>query len=300
MSLTGNRGAFQAWDLFVESWYPVLRAAKLRRGGLRELSFLGRPVVLYRTRTGALGAMKAHCPHIGAPLRVGRVTDRGIRCAMHGWEITPEGYPANALPVCERNGLIWIHHGSQPRFEVPELEVKGRILLPMPTMRLRCHPHAATGNGFDAVHFPVFHGFVHEKPPALTAPDDTALSVALCGRPKGRWMQGLLRATETHPIRASFTSHGGNISVTRVNEPFATEFVLAGLPDVATKESLIFGVLSLPLRPVNALRALLMAWYLLRGDERLLDGIVLGDSFTPSDHGLERFVRFVEALPYAR
>src|SRR5436309_8207626 len=46
---------------------------------------LGEDLVLFRDTRGEVGLIGDHCPHRGASLLYGRVEERGIACAYHGW-----------------------------------------------------------------------------------------------------------------------------------------------------------------------------------------------------------------------
>ncbi len=81
----------------------------------------GTPVVVFRTSQG-LSALYDQCPHRGAPLSLGRVTNSGIACAYHGWVFDAEGLcrdmPGHVgdvpscrvpvFPVAERHGIVFI------------------------------------------------------------------------------------------------------------------------------------------------------------------------------------------------
>ncbi|VTU13179.1 Phthalate 4,5-dioxygenase oxygenase subunit [Variovorax sp. SRS16] len=128
-------------------WHPIAISAELpeRDGDPVVRKLLGDTFVLFRDTQGRVGAMDEGCLHRGASMALGRVEEGGIRCIYHGWKFDVEGklletpnipderirerLRANAYPVREQSGLIWIYIGpkdKQPPFrrfaydEVPE------------------------------------------------------------------------------------------------------------------------------------------------------------------------------------
>jgi phenylpropionate dioxygenase-like ring-hydroxylating dioxygenase large terminal subunit len=66
-----------AWEAVVSfvrnSWYMGAWARELREKPVGRL-ILGEPVVMFRTASGAFGAMRDVCPHRAVPLSLGRTT----------------------------------------------------------------------------------------------------------------------------------------------------------------------------------------------------------------------------------
>ncbi|NIO07248.1 MAG: Rieske 2Fe-2S domain-containing protein, partial [Deltaproteobacteria bacterium] len=48
-------------------------------------------LVLFRDRHGKVGLLVDRCPHRGASLSYGRVEERGLACAYHGWLFDGKG-----------------------------------------------------------------------------------------------------------------------------------------------------------------------------------------------------------------
>jgi vanillate O-demethylase monooxygenase subunit len=101
------------------------------------------PLVLFRSSSGNIAALEDRCPHRLAPLSMGQLTERGIRCGYHGLEFNPtgacianpHGSIANALrvrtyPICERYGVLWVWLGeageSDPRM-IPDMSFVSRV-----------------------------------------------------------------------------------------------------------------------------------------------------------------------------
>ncbi len=171
------RGTPPAADLpaVPEGWYVAALARDVRAGEVVTRPMFGRDVVVFRTKSGAVGAVDSVCPHLGAHLgRGGKVCGENLRCPFHGFEFdrsgacvrTAYGGPpprrarAVVLPGMERNGFVLVWSGSRPpAWEVPELADEGYSTPDMRTFRLRGHPQETTENSVDIGHFAVVHGF---------------------------------------------------------------------------------------------------------------------------------------------
>ncbi|MBM2810667.1 MAG: Rieske (2Fe-2S) iron-sulfur domain protein [Chloroflexi bacterium] len=126
-------------------WYPIAATPELTDGApTRFVRLLGEDLVLYKDRCGQVGLLADHCSHRGASLLYGRVEERGIACAYHGWLYDAAGYcletPAEppgssfhltvrhtAYPVREMCGLYWAYLGPPPAPEIPRYDVWARI-----------------------------------------------------------------------------------------------------------------------------------------------------------------------------
>ncbi len=51
---------------FPNGWYSLCLARDLQPGEMKTLPFAGEEIVLFRTQSGAISAMGAYCPHLGA------------------------------------------------------------------------------------------------------------------------------------------------------------------------------------------------------------------------------------------
>ena len=100
---------------------------------------LGEDLVLFKDKSGRVGLLADHCSHRGASLLYGRVEERGISCAYHGWlydcegnilETPPERNDAimrsvkhTAYPVQSFIGLYWAYMGPSPAPVIPHYDV---------------------------------------------------------------------------------------------------------------------------------------------------------------------------------
>src|SRR5438094_3421953 len=114
-------------ELLRRYWHPV--------AGLHQLTdeqpicfvrLLGEDLVLFKDRSGNVGLIQDHCAHRGASLLYGRVEERGISCAYHGWLYDVNGnclecpaepaeskfcltVKAKAYPVQRFLGMYWAY-----------------------------------------------------------------------------------------------------------------------------------------------------------------------------------------------
>ncbi len=166
-----------AGELLRRYWHPV--------GLLKDLTdehptqfvrLLGEDLVLFRDKSGRVGLLGDHCAHRGASLCYGRVEERGISCAYHGWlydtagnilETPPERNDAimrsvkqKAYPVRQFIGMYWAYLGPLPAPEIPKYDVWVRkdgtrkiVIHP----RLDCNWFQAMENSVDPAHLQILH-----------------------------------------------------------------------------------------------------------------------------------------------
>src|SRR5438093_11601905 len=119
-------------ELLRRYWLPVAAAQELtEESPTKFVRVLGEDLVLFKDKRGNYGLIQDHCAHRGASLLYGRVEERGIACAYHGWLYDTQGNcletpaePADsklyltvkgkAYPVQKRAGLYWAYLGPEP------------------------------------------------------------------------------------------------------------------------------------------------------------------------------------------
>jgi phenylpropionate dioxygenase-like ring-hydroxylating dioxygenase large terminal subunit len=106
-------------------WFILATSSELKDAPLAR-TLMGTPLVLFRDRNGAAGALLDRCPHRNVPLSGGRVAHDGhVECPYHGWRFdrggacraipsytgTPEGKARSctAYPVIEQQGFVWVY-----------------------------------------------------------------------------------------------------------------------------------------------------------------------------------------------
>lgn len=162
---------------FPDGWYAVAASADLRPRGVLSRQLGGQDLVVFRTASGVVGVLDAHCPHLGAHLGCGgRVQGESIQCPFHALRFSPRGrcvagetgstrelrHSLRAWPVQEKNGFVLVYYsgaGEAPGWEVPELEVNQWTPPVTHTARVRAHPQETSENSVDLAHFSVVHGY---------------------------------------------------------------------------------------------------------------------------------------------
>jgi len=166
-----------AGEMFRRYWHPVAVMTELSDEAPTKLvRILGEDLVLFRDKIRRVGLLADHCAHRGASLLYGRVEERGISCAYHGWLYDTDGNcletpaePADshfcltvkqkAYPVRAHFGLYWAYLGPSP---VPALPGCGVL----PTWRvtgieeqidIQANWLQVIENNVDGTHFPILH-----------------------------------------------------------------------------------------------------------------------------------------------
>jgi 5,5'-dehydrodivanillate O-demethylase oxygenase subunit len=129
-----------AGELLRRYWMPIALAQELtEESPTRFVRVLGEDLVLFHDKSGRVGLLADHCSHRGASLLYGRVEERGIACAYHGWLYDTAGNcletpaePADskfcltvkhrAYPVQRLLGLYWAYLGPLPAPVIPKYD----------------------------------------------------------------------------------------------------------------------------------------------------------------------------------
>ena len=165
-------------ELLRRYWQPISVAQELTdEKPTKFLRILGEDLVLFRDKKGREGLIGDRCPHRGASLSYGRVEERGIACAYHGWLYDTEGNcletppePAEskfrltikhtAYPVQKFVGLYWAYMGPLPAPVLPRYDL---FVLKQGKRRITVHPvldcnwFSAAENAVDPSHLQVLH-----------------------------------------------------------------------------------------------------------------------------------------------
>jgi len=125
-------------------WHPIAVARELNdEQPTKFIRFLCEDLVLFRDKSGNVGLIQDHCAHRGASLLYGRVEERGIACAYHGWLYDTQGncletpaepadskfhltVRAKAYPVQQHIGLYWAYLGPLPAPVIPKYDLWAR------------------------------------------------------------------------------------------------------------------------------------------------------------------------------
>ena len=167
-----------AGELLRRYWLPVAFASELTdEQPTRFVRILGEDLVLFKDQGGHVGLIQDHCAHRGASMLYGRVEERGIACAYHGWLYdtagncleTPAEPPGSMFhltvkmrtyPVRKFVGLLWAYLGPLPAPRIPPYDVfvrkDGTHRVGM-SPRLDCNWFQAMENSADPAHLQVLH-----------------------------------------------------------------------------------------------------------------------------------------------
>jgi 5,5'-dehydrodivanillate O-demethylase len=165
-------------ELLRRYWFPVGVAGELTDQTPTQLvRILGETLVLFRDKSGNVGLLDDRCAHRGVSLSYGRVEERGIACAYHGWLYNTKGdclecpaEPAGskfcftvkqrAYPLQKLVGLYWAYLGPEPapliaNFDIWFREDGHRKIFIQP--QLDCNWFQAMENSMDPAHLQILH-----------------------------------------------------------------------------------------------------------------------------------------------
>jgi 5,5'-dehydrodivanillate O-demethylase oxygenase subunit len=166
-----------AGELLRRYWHPVAVAQELTaEQPTHFVRLLGENLVLFRDKLGRVGLIADRCAHRGVSLCYGRVEERGISCAYHGWlydtggnilETPPERNDAiinsvkqTSYPVKKFSGMYWTYLGPQPAPLLAPYDLLARrdgrrqiVVHPM----LDCNWFQAQENSVDPDHLQILH-----------------------------------------------------------------------------------------------------------------------------------------------
>jgi phenylpropionate dioxygenase-like ring-hydroxylating dioxygenase large terminal subunit len=118
----------------LDHWHPLIASRELGRKPVSIVA-AGRPLVLFRTETGAVGALDDYCPHRRSKLSTGTVVGEKLRCQYHGWTFDACGNGESPgtpkLTACmtsyetrEEYEYVWVKpQAAEAKF--PEFELEG-------------------------------------------------------------------------------------------------------------------------------------------------------------------------------
>lgn len=155
-------------------WYPVARSADVGDAPA-EARLLGQDLVLWRPTPGEPVRAAGHrCPHRGAVLTDGWITDGCLVCPYHGWRWAADGactlVPANGPEVAvptrtrlgsvdavERHGLVWVRLEPGPH-DLPDWgEAAAWGVVPVAFERWACAAPVFVENNLDVAHVAWVH-----------------------------------------------------------------------------------------------------------------------------------------------
>ncbi|MBV9388515.1 MAG: aromatic ring-hydroxylating dioxygenase subunit alpha [Chroococcidiopsidaceae cyanobacterium CP_BM_ER_R8_30] len=169
-------------NLFLRNlWYYALPGGRLKPGAMVAKTLLGEPVLLARSKTGEVFALRDICPHRAVPLTCGRFDGDEVECCYHGWRFDSTGrctaipslvegqdldlsrFRVKQYPVREVQGNIWIYmaadNASQPNMDIPLVPYFGgdRSYQLVETVHFPCYVDHAVVGLMDPAHGPFVH-----------------------------------------------------------------------------------------------------------------------------------------------
>ena len=306
------------------AWYLLSPTSALPRERVLTRRVGAEEVVLFRTAGGRVGALAAHCWHMGAHLGNGCVAGEQLRCPLHHWEWDREGScarvpgasraPASArqpaFPVAERLGGVWVWVGGGEPGPLPGFETfaDGELRTVLGgTVRLRCPWFAPAANGFDAQHLGTVHGRALREPPQLDLPEPHRLRMRYLSRVTGRGLADrIMRRLSGDHIRVRLNCWGGSAvtvesDVGRMRSALLLAFVPVGdevevRPVFTTRRGRVPGV--------DRVRLAVARFLFTRFIEKDV-GVMQGIRFrprlpAPGNETLEAFLRWATTLPGER
>ncbi len=140
--------AIRADALLDDIWYFAALSRDIRRGRLVRSILFAQPIVFGRTKAGEAFALADQCPHRGAPLSAGHLSEDGaiVACPYHGWRFRVADGACAGIPALmessaqdiakirirrfalhEENGILWIYwpkpsaNGGSPGISAPDI-----------------------------------------------------------------------------------------------------------------------------------------------------------------------------------
>jgi 5,5'-dehydrodivanillate O-demethylase oxygenase subunit len=162
-------------NLLRSYWHPIAGLhAVSEENPTQFVRLLGEDLVLFRDKSGRVGLLADHCAHRGASLCYGRVEERGISCAYHGWLYDVNGdcletpaEPADSLfrltvkqrayPVEKLFGLYWAYLGPLPAPPIRRLDIMRYPVEHIMEMDFDANWVQVLENNLDGSHIYVLH-----------------------------------------------------------------------------------------------------------------------------------------------
>ena len=165
-------------ELMRRYWQPIAASIDLNpRTPTKALKIMSEDLVLFRTRSGAVGLVQRSCAHRGTNLAQGVPEPDGIRCCYHGWVYGVDGsciempnepnqnfkdrIKIRAYPAEELGGLIFAYMGPQPAPLLPrwDLLVWENLSRKVTFSEIPCNWLQCQENSLDPVHFEWLHSY---------------------------------------------------------------------------------------------------------------------------------------------
>jgi nitrite reductase/ring-hydroxylating ferredoxin subunit len=159
------------------NWF-VLAASDLIRADRPYGTAVGpRELVAWRDTAGRLVVGSGVCPHLGAPLALGRVDCGTLRCRWHGLPLDGDGGPGwRPLPSHDDGVLAWVRLddlGGEPPLAAPVLAPRPdpeASVAAVTSLTGVCEPGDVVANRLDPWHGAWFHPYSFTRLTVVSAP----------------------------------------------------------------------------------------------------------------------------------
>lgn len=299
------------------SWYLVAPSAALRSGQALGVRVAGHEAVVFRSETGRVHALSAHCPHLGAHLKHGTVQGELLRCPLHHWSFDGAGrcraVPGRgdvssrpgprAWPVEERFGGVLVFNGPEALFPPPDLGGGEHVWDVGPPVTVGCPWLPLAANSFDLEHLRTVHHRELWDTPTVETPDPYTLRLRYTSRVTGTGASDrLMKALSGNRIRVTLTLHGGTLMSVRSDLGRVHGLLLASMTPVPEGTSVRLAVAARRGRiPGAAALALGVSRWLytafLRRDLSVLDGMRFNVANAAADPVMRQLLDFAVGLP---
>jgi nitrite reductase/ring-hydroxylating ferredoxin subunit len=196
-----------------QGWYVVGRSRDLPAGQVLRLTLAQQEIVLFRTASGAVGALDARCPHMGAHLAHGRVRGEYLECGLHCWRMGVDGAVvsqtgrARAWQLREQCGLLMLEFGGERA--MPRVGEADFLWTSTAPIEIAAHWHALTTNAFDMPHLVTVHQRELLEPPRVSFEPGRHFEMCYTTRVRGRGASDLMmKWLSGNRIQARMQCHG--------------------------------------------------------------------------------------------
>lgn len=156
-------------------WHPTIKSSLLKKKPV-SVQLCDEEIVLFRTATGTIGALKNRCCHRGMGLSQGWVENEAIVCPYHAWQYAPDGnafspstpklkFCAPSFTVIERYGIIWIKSAESPA-SFPDFKIQDHLFAGVVSQDIQAPLEVIVDNFSDIEHNPTTHtyfGYAYEN-----------------------------------------------------------------------------------------------------------------------------------------
>jgi nitrite reductase/ring-hydroxylating ferredoxin subunit len=163
------------------NWFVLAASREIRDDRPFGTSVGPRELVAWRDARGGLVVGSGVCPHLGAPLALGRVDCGTLRCRWHGLPLDRDGGPGwRPLPAHDDGVLAWVRLddlGGEPPLAAPVLAPRpdpAVSVAAVATLTGVCEPDDVVANRLDPWHGAWFHPYSFTRLTVVSAPDPAA------------------------------------------------------------------------------------------------------------------------------